>query len=894
MIENNSQNPIQEPEEDTFERLLDEFIRSQEEETDGTPTADAAPACQPCRHGGHTYLVPAANGAEPLHFHGFSLGWNRQELSGQTAVTDRRLYLTRTVGCPALHLRLDSIHCQGEDRPFTGVRVLLYREGESEPVGDVTEEAYDAILTFRFDLSVLPGRYFFLLADLVPDEEPERYEPMGGHTRLDFSVVKHGELLQHPAIQTVMAMREPMPAEDGPACTSGNLRLVIPHRKGFGSGDEYRATCYTRQLIPMGSTPLAVPAAGCEGHVEGTVRSGLIWLDGDYTVVLTHNRQPFYAFGFTLRQGVVVSCGGYTLQPYEVEYQAELLSFVAGHAWERIRELPGTGRSKRRLLEQRRRNTLNRMRAASGMDPIGYNAHYWVTGPDLCQRKDLAWDVTSLLEVNQRGAAVQIDARQLVAGKAEEEVCSDLLLELADCGEKTVVLTGLDVLVNHAYGRMMRTLLTGKLRNGAEEWSLILVGTPAETSALQEAAPELAAFFPEENRLEVEGAAPDEAVWTIQQSLAREKLVLSHPAEARLAAFFCGTPAGSLPDGWDRRRADDFVRRGILPRFQQRILQGGNAQPDKELLTTVCDGDIDFTVIDRTPEDGFAQCMAGLDAMVGLEAIKRSLGDIFLKSRFDRLRSRLGLPAEEDNRHHMLFCGNPGTGKTTVAEMMGRIFRSLGILSKGEVVTADRGSIVGRYIGETEQNMQALLEKARGNVLFIDEAYTLCTDTDDRKDYGHRAIECLLPVLARKNPDMVVIMAGYEQGMQRMMQANQGLEGRFQHRLHFADYTADELMQMARNLLERKAYRLTAEAGQALRRLVEETLLHKDARFSNARWMEQLIERRLLPAMARRVLALPESGRPELYRDIEAADVEQAALPDEAAETPRRRIGFRP
>lgn len=286
--------------------------------------------------------------------------------------------------------------------------------------------------------------------------------------------------------------------------------------------------------------------------------------------------------------------------------------------------------------------------------------------------------------------------------------------------------------------------------------------------------------------------------------------------------------------------------------------------------------------------------MAGLDAMVGLEAIKRSLGDIFLKSRFDRLRSRLGLPAEEDNRHHMLFCGNPGTGKTTVAGMMGRIFRSLGILSKGEVVTADRGSLVGRFIGETEQNMQALLEKARGNVLFIDEAYTLCTDTDDRKDYGHRAIECLLPVLARKNPDMVVIMAGYEDGMQRMMQANRGLRDRFQHRLHFADYTADELMQMARNLLERKAYRLTAEAGQALRRLVEETLLHKDARFSNARWMEQLIERRLLPAMARRVLALPESGRPELYRDIEAADVEQAALPDEAAETPRRRIGFRP
>lgn len=892
MIENNSQNHTQE--EETFERLLDEFIRSQEEKTDGTETADAAPASQPCRHGGHTYLIPAGNGEEPLRFHGFRLNWNRQELNEQTAATERRLYLTHTVECPALHLTLDNIHCKGEDRPFTGVRVLLYREGESEPIGDATEEAYDTILTFSFDLSVCPGRYFFLLTDLVPEEEQERYEPMGSHTRLAFSVVKHGELLSHPAIQTVMAVREPMPADAETAYTSGDLRLVIPHRKGFDSNDEYRATCYTRQLIPMGSTPLTVPAPGCKGYVEGTIRSGLIWLDGNYTAVLSHNRQPFYALDFTLWQGVAVRCGGYALQPYEVEHQAELLSFAPGHVWKSLCNLPGAERSKRRLLEQRRRNTLNRLRAAHDMEPIGYNAHYWVTGPDLSQRRNLVWDITDLLEVNQRGAAVQIDARQLVAGKTEEEVCNDLLLELADCEQKTVVLTGLDVLVDHAYGRMMRTLLTGKLRNGSEEWSLILVGTPAETGALQEAAPELAAFFPEENRLTVEGAAPDEAVWLIQQSLAKEKLALSHPAETQLAAYFCGAPADSLPDDWDQRRADDFVRRGILPRFQKRILQGGGSLPDKELLTTVCAEDIDFTVLDRVQEDNFAQCMAELDGMVGLCNIKRSLNDLFLKSRFEQYRRQMGLPTEEDNRHHMIFYGNPGTGKTTVAGMMGRIFHSLGILSRGEVVTADRGSLVGRFIGETEKNVMEVLEQARGNVLFIDEAYTLCTDTDDRKDYGHRVIDCLLPVLTRKNPDMLVIMAGYEDGMQRMMQANRGLRDRFQHHLHFADYTADELMQMARNLLESKAYRLTPQAEQALRRLVEDTLRRQDPCFSNARWMEQFIGQRLLPAMARRVLALPEADRPELYRDIEAADVEQASLPDEAAETPRRRIGFRP
>lgn len=894
MIENNSQNHTQEDE--AFERLLAQFIESQDElEADGTPVVaatDRNAACRPYRYNGHTYRLPADE-RYPLRFHGFRLNWNRQELTEKLADTAHRLFLTRAVGCPTLQLTLDCIHCEGEDRPFEGVRVLLFREGESNPVGDITEEDYDLSPTFSFDLKLRPGRYFFLLLDLSPLEGMEHFELSGRHTRLAFSVLKHGELLRHPAVGPV-AIRLETAADATAGAASGVLCFSIPRRTGFDSRHEYHATCYTHRLLPMGSAPLNVPAPGRRGRVEGLIRSGLIWLDGDYTVVLSHNRQPFYAFGFTLRQGVVTNSGGYVLPPYEVEHQAELLSFVPGHAWERLRNLPGVERSKRRLLEQRCRNTLNRMRAAHDIAPIAYNAHYWVTGPDLCQRRDLAWDITDLLEVNQRGATVFIDTVQLVAGKTEEDVYHELVQELADCGQKTVVLTGLDALVNHAYGRMMRTLLASKLRNGSEEWSLILVGTPAETAALQEAAPELAVFFPEENRLTTEGAAPDEVVWLIQQSLAKEKLVLSHPAEARLANFFCGTSAQGMTEDWDSRRADDFIRQAILPRFQQRLLHQSPDETDKEFLTTVCPEDIDFNRPGAARQDDFRQALAELNAMVGLDTVKESLDDILLKVRFDQCRRQMDLPAEEDNRHHMVFSGNPGTGKTTVAQMMGRIFHALGILSKGEVVTADRSRLVGRYIGETEKNVQEVLEQAQGNVLFIDEAYSLCTDTDDRKDYGHRVIECLLPVLTRTAPDMVVILAGYEDGMERMMQANRGLRDRFQHRLHFADYTAGELMQIARNLLEHQSYRLKPKAEQALQRLVEDTLRRQDPCFSNARWVEQFVGQRLLPAMARRVLALPEATRPELYRDIEAADVEQASRPASPAETSRRRIGFRP
>ena len=136
----------------------------------------------------------------------------------------------------------------------------------------------------------------------------------------------------------------------------------------------------------------------------------------------------------------------------------------------------------------------------------------------------------------------------------------------------------------------------------------------------------------------------------------------------------------------------------------------------------------------------------------------------------------------------MVFTGNPGTGKTTVAQMVGRVFHSLGILSKGGVIVTERSKLVGRYIGDTENNMQALLEQAKGNVLFIDEAYNLYDGGDTKKDYGHRVIESLLTVLSQKNPDLIVILAGYEKEMMNMLETNPGMKGRFPYHFHCRIY----------------------------------------------------------------------------------------------------------
>lgn len=297
-------------------------------------------------------------------------------------------------------------------------------------------------------------------------------------------------------------------------------------------------------------------------------------------------------------------------------------------------------------------------------------------------------------------------------------------------------------------------------------------------------------------------------------------------------------------------------------------------------------------------QNDFNESIAELNAMVGLNALKKSMITTFNHTRFDERRKKWGLPVSVKGGHHMIFTGNPGTGKTTVAKMVGRIFHSMGLLSIGDVIEVERSTMIGRYIGETEQKMMELLERAKGNVLFIDEAYSLCDNNEgDRKDYGCRALECLLTMLSEKNPDVIVIMAGYEKEMNQMLELNPGMKGRFPYKFNFEDYNSDELFRIACNLLEREEYVLTSEAEMLLKDTIAETVAHKDAFFHNARWVEQYIHEGILPAMSDRVMAMPcRLETRELFQTIEAVDVQiafQRIKPQKREVViERKRIGF--
>lgn len=286
-----------------------------------------------------------------------------------------------------------------------------------------------------------------------------------------------------------------------------------------------------------------------------------------------------------------------------------------------------------------------------------------------------------------------------------------------------------------------------------------------------------------------------------------------------------------------------------------------------------------------------------LNELVGLARVKQEVAQAYTMARFAARRSRMNLPAMSDERHHMLFLGNPGTGKTTVAKMLGEIYHDIGLLSSGHTVVVTRSQLVGEYIGKTEAQTTEYIKKARGGILFIDEAYTLVPHDQPSNDFGCEVLHALLPVLSEPHPDLIVILAGYEDKMQQLLQSNQGLHDRFPITLHFDDFTAAELFQMAVQLGAKQGFHFTEAASARLQGLIAQTVAKRDAHFGNGRWVHNLMEQGIVPAMARRVMAMSRRfDEYTLLTRIEEVDVQTAAdgwlSEHNEVIAPRRRVGF--
>lgn len=266
------------------------------------------------------------------------------------------------------------------------------------------------------------------------------------------------------------------------------------------------------------------------------------------------------------------------------------------------------------------------------------------------------------------------------------------------------------------------------------------------------------------------------------------------------------------------------------------------------------------------------ELLENLNALTGLENVKHQVGSLVNLIRVQKMRENQGMKVSDVSKH-MVFMGNPGTGKTTVARMLAEIYKYLGVLRKGQLIEVDRSGLVRGYVGQTAARVQEVVEEALGGILFIDEAYTLTVNKGEG-DFGQEAVDTLLKAMEDHRKDLIVIVAGYTNLMDAFLESNPGLRSRFSNFIHFDDYTADEMMEILRRNLADQEYRLSGEAEKKAFQMMQARVANKPDNFANARDVRNFMEH-AISNQASRIVKLENAGTDKVILEtIEAEDLQ--------------------
>ena len=278
---------------------------------------------------------------------------------------------------------------------------------------------------------------------------------------------------------------------------------------------------------------------------------------------------------------------------------------------------------------------------------------------------------------------------------------------------------------------------------------------------------------------------------------------------------------------------------------------------------------------EETPPENIEDLKKELNELIGLKGVKREVNNLINTVTIYKLRKENGLKTV-DMSLHMVFSGNPGTGKTMIARLMSRIYKSLGMLNKGHLVEVDRSGLVAGYVGQTATKTSAVIEKALGGVLFIDEAYSLSSGGEN--DFGREAIETILKAMEDHRDELIVIVAGYTGPMEKFINSNPGLESRFNKYFYFPDYNGEQLMAIFRGRCAKNGYKLTEEADKAAVAMFNDLYENRSENFGNGRDVRNCFED-MIVRQSNRVAQMENPTKEDLMavlpEDLEDEDEEE-------------------
>jgi len=450
----------------------------------------------------------------------------------------------------------------------------------------------------------------------------------------------------------------------------------------------------------------------------------------------------------------------------------------------------------------------------------------------------------------KRGHLVEVKAAQMVAeyvgGTAiKTNQVVDEALDGVLFIDEAYMLTEND---RGGYGREALDTLLTRMEDDRGRLVVIAAGYPDRMVKFREANPGLTRRIPAENIIEFPDYTPDELWAILDQLLIQRELVLSPETSENIKRLL-----SRLYNQRDSSFGNAGEMRNLVGGMERRRAMRLNALDESnDVQILPIDLPEHYTSFLLPETHSLADLFSEIDAMVGLSAVKDFLRKRFTRLQYDQLRLKRDSAYQPDsNGNHMLFLGNPGTGKTTVARQTGEVLRKLGLLRKGHLVEVTRTDLVAGYIGQTAMKTAERVKEALDGILFIDEAYTLTRGGP--QDFGQESVDTLVKLMDQYRERLVVIAAGYPEEMRRFIASNPGLASRFAHSLEFSDYSIAELREIIQNAAEKDGFKLTPVMLRQVEQMLNFEKSRQDGHFSNARMALNLLDQ-MKTALAVRVM----------------------------------------